>query len=141
MQQAAVRKVVPMAEHPAAVQRVTKASGAVDSRWAEIAQQINEISRRTQEAQRYWNLDEAQAEACQAILKNCIRMRRLQEVQRKGYSHDADEGLAKIAGVFVPAAARCVTWPRIAQYQIDLAVVAAAHIARLANQRLADNQD
>lgn len=134
MQQATSRKVVDMASRAHERQ---SANSAADTHWSEIARHVNNIDHVAQGLAERWELDDAQAEACQTIQRLCANMRRLQEVQRRGYSRQADEGLVNIAGEFVPAVVRRVYWPKTPAAWLESITLSAAHIARLARERIA----
>jgi hypothetical protein len=134
-QATAARKVVSFHQ----VRQAPNSAG--DTTWAEIARHIANIDQVTLDLARRFPAGSPQAGACATLRKLAANMRRLQEAQRTGnYSAQADEGLGRIAGEFVPAVVQRVDWPRVPSAWLDSIRLSGAVIARLANQRRAFNQ-
>lgn len=73
--------------------------------------------------------------AGEAVRTRCARMRRLQEVQRKGYDKDANNGIGHIATVQVLAILDAVEWPHVPALWLDSVRLSARTIGEIARQR------
>ena len=130
MQQAA-SKVVPMAA-PRTVHRAP--NSAADTFWSDIATHLTSIDYVASGLRQNYAMSDAAAEACGVLQNMVANMRKLQEIQRHRYSHQADDGIATIASEYIPAVLKRVEWPRNSvrwQESIELSALRIATVARL----------
>ena len=128
----AASKVVPMAR-ATTVHRAP--NSAADTFWPDIATHLTSIDYVASGLrQNYAKSDDAAAEACGVLQNMVANMRKLQEIQRHRYSHQADDGIFTIASEYIPAVLKRVEWPRNSvrwQESIELSALRIATVARL----------
>ena len=73
--------------------------------------------------------------AGEAVRMRCTRMRRLQEVQRKGYDKNANSGIGHIATVQILTILDAVEWPHVPALWLDSVRLSARTIGEIARQR------
>lgn len=80
-------------------------------------------------------------EALEAIRTMCRNIRRLQQIQRNGYNHMADDGIHTLATSYIPAVVKRVEWPKQAGPWLESIALSCAKIGASAKQRQVAHHD
>jgi hypothetical protein len=113
------------------------AETAADTVYSDIATHVANIEKVTWWLGEKYDLTQANLEACEVIRSICGNIRRLQQIQRNGYSRQADDGIHTLAAKYIPAAIVRVDWPKQSAAGLDNITLSCQRIAALTKQRQA----
>lgn len=111
------------------------AETCADTTHSDIVAHVSNIVKVSWWLGEYYDLTAPALEACEVIRGMCANIGRLQQIQRNGYSHMADDGIHTIATKYIPAALERVDWPKQSSAGLENIRLSCAKIGAAARQR------